>query len=142
MKSFHSFCVTQSWRNLKGFLMGVYPQTSINYRCRVNVASLVAHWQRIHLQCRRGRFNPCIEAGREDLLEKEMATHFIIFVWEIPWTEEPGELQSVGLQELDMTQRHHHHHHHHQISIGLLETSYKVYTLSSIMYFLFAKQHG
>ena len=34
---------------------------------------------------------------REDL-EKEMATHSGIFAWEIPWTEEPGRLQSMGLQ--------------------------------------------
>ena len=36
--------------------------------------------------------------GWEDLLEKEMATHFSILAWEIPWTEEPGRLQSRGLQ--------------------------------------------
>ena len=30
--------------------------------------------------------------GVEDLIEKEMATHFSILVWEIPWTEEPGGL--------------------------------------------------
>ena len=30
--------------------------------------------------------------GQEDILEKEMATHFSILVWEIPWTEEPGGL--------------------------------------------------
>ena len=40
--------------------------------------------------------------GREDPLEKEMATHSSILTWRIPWTEEPGRLQSVGLQELDM----------------------------------------
>ena len=34
--------------------------------------------------------------GQEDPLEKEMATHFSIFAWEIPWTEEPGGLQSMG----------------------------------------------
>ena len=33
--------------------------------------------------------------GWEDLLEKEMATHSSILVWEIPWTEEPGRLQSM-----------------------------------------------
>ena len=33
--------------------------------------------------------------GREDLLEKEMATDSSILAWEIPWTEEPGALQSV-----------------------------------------------
>ena len=36
--------------------------------------------------------------GWEDLLEKEMATHSSILAWEIPWTEEPGSLQSMGLQ--------------------------------------------
>ena len=34
--------------------------------------------------------------GHEDPLEKEMATHSGIIVWEIPWTEEPGGLQSTG----------------------------------------------
>ena len=41
--------------------------------------------------------------GREDPLEKEMPTHSSILTWEIPWTEEPGGLQSVGSQELDTT---------------------------------------
>ena len=36
--------------------------------------------------------------GQEDPLEKEMATHSSILAWEIPWTEEPGRLQSIGLQ--------------------------------------------
>ena len=36
--------------------------------------------------------------GWEDSLEKEMATHSSILAWEIPWTEEPGRLQSMGLQ--------------------------------------------
>ena len=34
--------------------------------------------------------------GREDPLETEMATHSSIHAWRIPWTEEPGELQSAG----------------------------------------------
>ena len=34
--------------------------------------------------------------GQEDLLEEEMATHCSILSWKIPWTEEPGGLQSVG----------------------------------------------
>ena len=33
--------------------------------------------------------------GQEDLLEKEMATHFNILTWKIPWTEEPSRLQSM-----------------------------------------------
>ena len=36
--------------------------------------------------------------GWEDPLEKEMATHSSILAWKIPWTEESGGLQSVGLQ--------------------------------------------
>ena len=36
--------------------------------------------------------------GQEDPLEKEMATHSSSFAWKIPWTEEPGRLQSMGLQ--------------------------------------------
>ena len=42
--------------------------------------------------------------GGEDPLEKEMATHSSFLIWRIPWTEEPGRLQSVGSQELDMTE--------------------------------------
>ena len=41
--------------------------------------------------------------GWEDRLEKEMAIHSSILVWKIPWTEEPGGLQSLGLQDLDTT---------------------------------------
>jgi len=57
----------------------------------------MAQWQRILLTMQ--------EIGMpslrwEDLLEKEMATHASIFAWEIPWTEEPGGLQSIGLQRV------------------------------------------
>ena len=38
--------------------------------------------------------------GLEDPLEKEMATHSSILVWRIPWTEEPGGIQSMGLQRV------------------------------------------
>ena len=41
--------------------------------------------------------------GQEDPLQKEMATHSSIRAWKIPWTEEPGGLQSMGSQELDTT---------------------------------------
>ena len=41
--------------------------------------------------------------GQEDPLVKKMATHSSILDWRIPWTEEPGGLQSMGLQESDMT---------------------------------------
>ena len=48
--------------------------------------------------------------GWEDTLEKGMATHCSILVWRIPWTVEPGGLQSMGSQELDMTWRLNYHH--------------------------------
>ena len=38
--------------------------------------------------------------GWEDAVEKEMATHSSILAWEIPWTEEPGGLQSMGSQRV------------------------------------------
>ena len=38
--------------------------------------------------------------GQEDLLEKEMATHSSILAWKIPWMEELGRLQSMGLQRV------------------------------------------
>ena len=38
--------------------------------------------------------------GQEDPLEKEMATHSSILAWKIPWTEEPGGLQSIGSQRV------------------------------------------
>ena len=40
--------------------------------------------------------------GREDPLEKEMATHSSILAWRIPWTEKPGGLQSTGSPTTDM----------------------------------------
>ena len=42
--------------------------------------------------------DPVRSLGREDPLEKEMATYSSILAWRIPWTQEPGGLQSVGLQ--------------------------------------------
>ena len=44
--------------------------------------------------------------GQEDLLEREMAIHFHNLVWTIPWTEEPGGLQSTGLQRVRHDRAH------------------------------------
>ena len=41
--------------------------------------------------------------GREDPLEKEMATHSSVLAWEISWTEGPGGLQSEGSQRVEVT---------------------------------------
>ena len=40
--------------------------------------------------------------GQEDPLGKKMATHSSILTWEIPWTEEPGGLESMGCKESNM----------------------------------------
>ena len=48
-------------------------------------------------QCRRHKRCKFESLGWKDLLEEEMATHSSILVWRIPWTEEPGRLQSIGL---------------------------------------------
>ena len=64
-----------------------------------NRASLVAQLKNLPaMQETRFRF-----LGREDPLQKGMATHSSILAWEIPRTEEPGRLQPMRLQESDMT---------------------------------------
>ena len=53
---------------------------------------------------------PVQSLGQEDPLEKEMATHSNILAWRIPWTEEPGGLQSMGSQRVghDLGNQHFH----------------------------------
>ena len=53
--------------------------------------------------------------GREDSLERGRATHSSILAWRIPWTEEPGELQSIELQRVrhDWSEFSHHHNPHY-----------------------------
>ena len=46
------------------------------------------------------RVTQVLSLGQEDSLEKKMATHSIILAWRIPWTEQPGELQSMGSQRV------------------------------------------
>ena len=51
-----------------------------------------------NLHANAGTAGDVVQAlGREDPLEEEMATHSSILAWEVPWTEEPGGLQSMGL---------------------------------------------
>ena len=57
------------------------------------VASLVAQW----VKCLPAMWETQVQSpGREVSLEKEMASHSTTFAWKIPWTEEPGKLQSMG----------------------------------------------
>ena len=67
--------------------------------------------------CQHRKFKTLIwSLGLEDPLEESMATHSSILSWRIPWTEEPGGLLSMGLQELDTTEttKHTHTHTHTQ----------------------------
>ena len=57
-----------------------------------------ANGKELTCPCRRHKgpgFDPCVE----DPLEEGMATHSTILAWRIPWTEEPGGLQPMGLQK-------------------------------------------
>ena len=54
---------------------------------------------------------PVQSLGPEDPLEKGMATHSSIPAWRIPWTEEPGGLQSMGLQRVGHNRATHTHTH-------------------------------
>ena len=61
--------------------------------------------------------------GWEDPLEKEMATHSSIHAWRIPWTEEPGRLQSMGLQRVG---------HDWATSLSFFFSFFKVYSLYAL----------
>ena len=63
----------------------------------VKGASLVAQTVKRLLTVRETRLR---SLGREDPLEKEMAHYFSTLAWKIPWTEEPGRLQSTGSQRV------------------------------------------
>ena len=57
--------------------------------------------------------------GREDPLEEETATHSSVLAWRIPWTEEPGKLQSMGSRQSDTTERLSTHTHVFLTVLGL-----------------------
>ena len=65
--------------------------------CQLNTSAWWLRWQRTYLQCRRPRFNPWV--GKIPWRRK-WSTHSRILAWRIPWTEEPGRLQSLGWQRV------------------------------------------
>ena len=67
----------------------------------------------------------------EDPLEKEMATHSSILTWRIPWTGEPGELQSMGSLESDMTDQLSLTHSHHPWIYSILQQFWKLLAIIS-----------
>ena len=60
--------------------------------------SIVSHGKKVCLQCRRPRFNLWV---KKIPLEKRMTIYSSILAWRVPWTEQPGRLQSVGLQRVE-----------------------------------------
>ena len=74
----------------------IYRQTYIYTQPSVGLS----RWLRrsgVHLQCKRPGFNPWVR--KSPWRRFEMATHSSILAWELPWTEEPDTLQSMGLQK-------------------------------------------
>ena len=83
------------WPQYWSFSFSISPSNKysglISFRIRASLVaqSLPAVWE-----------TPVRALGQEDPLEKERATHSSILAWEIPWTEEPGRLQSIGSQKV------------------------------------------
>ena len=92
LKNFY-FTVAHSWQCCVSFR---YIAKWFNYTYVLLVAQLVKK-----LPANAGDMGLIL--GWEYPLEKEMATHYSILAWEIPWTEEPGGIQCMGSQESDMT---------------------------------------
>ena len=63
--------------------------------------SLLVRWWRIRLPMKETQELRVWSLDWEDPLQKEIATHSSIFAWKIPWTEEPGGLQSMGSQRVE-----------------------------------------
>ena len=72
-------------------------------------ASQVVQWYRIHLPMQEMQVR---SLGQKDPLEREMATHSSTLAWKIPWTEEPGGLQSLVLQSWTHIYIHTHTYRH------------------------------
>ena len=75
-------------------------QSPLQYSCLENPMEGGAWWAAVHgvAESRTGLSDFTL-TFHFHALEKEMATHSDILTWEIPWTEEPGRLQSMGLQK-------------------------------------------
>ena len=89
---------TKPWSNYNDFFL-----FQITFRClRILTVQERPRWhsgKRIHLPVQETQETPIGSLGWEDALENAMATHSSILAWRIPWTEEPGGLQSMGSQK-------------------------------------------
>ena len=78
--------------------------TPLQYSCLENPMDGGAWWAAVHgIAKSQIRLSNFAFTFHFPALEKEMATHSSTLAWEIPWTEDPGKLQSTGLQESDKT---------------------------------------
>jgi len=75
-------------------LTGFISEICFPYISRTNAGGLNSKESACHAR------DPVLSLGQEDSLEKEMATHSGILAWEIPWTDKPGRLQSMGSQRV------------------------------------------
>ena len=99
-----------------GVNMGTYAHTLIllKLNCGNYWTSLVAQTVKNMPAMQETRV---LSLGQEDPLEKGMATHSSILAWRIPWTREPGRLQSMGLRSwTQLSYSHTHTHTHTEIS--------------------------
>ena len=71
------------------------PLSSVHKSIRPRRASQVAQWVNKSPAMQETQGMWVRSLGQEDTLEEEMATHSSTLAWETPWTEEPGELQSI-----------------------------------------------
>ena len=65
-----------------------------------SVGSQMTQWLRVHLPVKELQETQVQSPSLGDHLKEEMTAHFSILPWKIPWTEEPGRLQSMGLQRV------------------------------------------
>ena len=73
-----------------------------------------------------GSYLQCRSLGREDPLEKGTATHSSVPAWRIPWTEEPGGLQSTGHKESDTAEQLYHRFRLGSTDVKILSSWYSV----------------
>ena len=98
---FHIFnSLLWQWETLLLFSSNAYFFFLLVLLYLANWASQVAPWQRTHLPMQELKETWVWSLGGEDPPAKEMATHSSILAWRIQWTEEPGGLQSMGLQRV------------------------------------------
>jgi len=90
--------VSTGWVNLRGYVLRVYIMITFTFIHFFTRTSLVAQTVK-NLSTMRETWVPSL--GREDPLEKEMAIHSSTIAWKIPWTEEPGRLQSMGSKRVE-----------------------------------------